>query len=341
MVLISLAWAAPEPVTDDFGVFDLDNVVVVRPVDDDVLTEVDLTALDRAIGEALWGRTASYDFAMVMNTAEARLQTSAFGAFYFAMNNTELEGTGTRPMERPGRPLRGAIAMNHPEFWAFAPPEFSTWVFAQELGHHWLARVRIDLGEGPESTLLGRDRSHWSYYLNTGNSPMEGNAWIDHGDGTFSTQPELGFGPFCELDLYLMGLITPDEVQPFWLIEPDADIPQVEAPPDVLAAFSSTTVFGERIDLTVDDVIAAEGLAGPPPGEAPTDFRMLTLLLIGPDEPIPEDVANEVRALQDQWAAGWAWSTGNRSTVDFTVEPDGRAPPELPAQPLFVPRGAW
>src|SRR4029453_18334153 len=49
-----------------------------------------------------------------------------------------------------------------------------------EVGHRWLARLLA----GP---LLGRGNVHWSFFLDTDASVMEGNAIADHGRGRFET----------------------------------------------------------------------------------------------------------------------------------------------------------
>ena len=53
-------------------------------------------------------------------------------------------------------------------------------LIAQEVGHRWSAFVWFrdrDRGGVPSSALLGRDRSHWNFFLETGGSPLEGNEW--------------------------------------------------------------------------------------------------------------------------------------------------------------------
>src|SRR5262245_13303792 len=58
---------------------------------------------------------------------------------------------------------------------------------AHEVGHRWLSHARFRADDGSLSdALLGIDRSHWSFLLQSSNSVMYGNEWRDNGDGTFT-----------------------------------------------------------------------------------------------------------------------------------------------------------
>ena len=45
--------------------------------------------------------------------------------------------------------------------------------------------VHYDDGGIELNDMLGRQFSHWSYFMHTGGSVLEGNRWRDNGDGTF------------------------------------------------------------------------------------------------------------------------------------------------------------
>jgi MYXO-CTERM domain-containing protein len=114
--------------------------------------------------------------------------------------------------------------------------------------------------------LLGRQRAHWSYFMNTTGSPMEGNAWAETSPGVFTTQ---AYTPrFAPLDLYLMGLIPPEQVPPFWIIaEPNVNGQQDsvgavinrESPPNSRTNRRPVTITGRRVTYTIDDIIRANG----------------------------------------------------------------------------------
>lgn len=326
-----------------WSVLDYGDIVVVRPIGDALSDGFGLAEFDRAVAAGLAGRESTYDFVMVMETPAVPSQFPGAAAFYLPMNNADVSGTGNRVVIRPDQPIRGALWMSSAAYWEPWGEALTSWVFGQELGHHWLAFARVDRGEGPERLMLGRSDSHWSYFMNTGSSPMEGNTWIDNGDGTFTSDPASGLGFFSDLDLYMMGLLGPDQVADFWVIEPDAGIAlPTSSPPDAIYEKATpVTVSGTRVDLSIDDVIAAEGLVSPGPGAAPADFRLLTLLVIGPSEVLTTEQLDEVSAYQTQWQAYWSASTRELSSIDFTVTDEGRGLPALPPTPTLVPRGAW
>lgn len=120
----------------------------------------------------------------------------------------------------------------------------------------------------PVTALLGRDNSHWSYFVNSGGSPMEGNEWEQLTENTFRTRrATFRFSP---LDLYQMGLIPASEVPPFWLIaEPDI-MGQRDMNGQTLRAASppeygdrTVTIRGRKVTYTINDVIAANGIRNP------------------------------------------------------------------------------
>lgn len=101
-------------------------------------------------------------------------------------------------------------------------------VLGQEVEHQFGAYLDLDWTQddgtpGPRDILMGRSGSHWSFWMDTDGSVMEGSKWRDEGDGTFfAVDPDGGFAP---LDQYLWGLRPPDEVPPFFVItgfEPEA-----------------------------------------------------------------------------------------------------------------------
>src|SRR5205823_3527536 len=61
-------------------------------------------------------------------------------------------------------------------------------VLGQETGHRWLAFMKFrDHNRQTSNALLGRDLAHWSFFLNSDASVMEGNRIQDLGGGSFRT----------------------------------------------------------------------------------------------------------------------------------------------------------
>ncbi len=334
----------PMPPPDDslYGAVDVGDVVVVRPQGNALREGFSYNTLEDAMEAALQDRSASYDFILALNTSRLPTQFTGAQAFYLAYNNEDHEGTGTSVRISPTMPVKAVLWMNTIDTWE-GDVEYSGWVFGQELGHHWLAFPYVDLndGAGRQASLLGRDNSHWSYFTDSTNSPAEGNKWIDNGDGSFTT--DMDHTPeFSPLDLYMMGLISAEEVPPWFYIEPDDNAGRgVASPPEWLYGFNPVTVTGTRVDVTIDDVIAAETLRLPTPETSAKDFRILTMLVLTPGEILSEDIMAGVATRQAEWADAWYQMTGERSNVLFTIDDEGRAPPPVAASVALVPRGAW
>jgi hypothetical protein len=179
-------------------------------------------------------------------------------------------------------------------------------VFGQELGHAWLAFVHVDAPGIDPRILLGRSDAHWNFYLHTAGSPVEGHGWTDNGDGTF-TASKAEFFQFSDLDLYLMGLLPPEDVEPFFaVVEPsncvDSALRGGECAPADAFQFEadSYTVSGTRVDLTVDDVIAAEGARNPAWPDAADRYDVSFLLIKRPDEMLGAEELAQLDAIVDR-----------------------------------------
>jgi hypothetical protein len=147
-------------------------------------------------------------------------------------------------------------------------------VLSHELLHRWAAHVKVIDGQGqPSGALLGRDGSHWSFLLDTQGSVEYGNRWKDNGDGSFTSQPSQQY--YSPLDLYLMGMLKKEQVPPFFYIDaPGEDATQLPQ--------AGVTVHGTRHDVTIDQVIAANGAREPSADNAQKQFRIGFVLLTRP-----------------------------------------------------------
>ncbi|MEN0060776.1 MAG: hypothetical protein AAGA48_01435 [Myxococcota bacterium] len=342
-LLATLAGAQTPP--DAFGRFDVENLTIVRPVGAafeggfDNSDPNDESAFDRTVVRALEGRATDYDFVMVF--IGQGLPRQIAGAFAFnETHNRDLMGVGSVRLADERFSVRSALYMNRTTSFTTLDPVRSQWVFNHEIGHHWLAYPWIDLGEGRSDVLLGRQRAHWTYFLHTGNAPMEGNDWIDNGDGTFTTNPSSGQGGYSDLELYTMGLLRADEVAPFFLIEPDDPGNRTRtSAPDHWLEIAPFTVSGQRIDLTIDDLIATNGPVSPGPDTSQKDFRFLTVLVVGPFEDIDSGDLTRVSELQTQWAEGFATATRNLARVSFDM-PDEKLTLASIDAPAWIPEAA-
>lgn len=257
------------------------------------------------------------------------------GAFFYAPEANDVWGINAQGQfdSNGTSPREGFIFMN---YWRSFEELFgpgagargqSRSVFNQEAGHRWGAFVTAGAGgngAGPD-VLRGRDDSHWSYFLHTGGSPMEGNSWRDNGNGTFTTQTGFDNYLFSDLDLYLMGLMPPEEVQPFFVIdnpsvsgERDLYRQQLNpsSPPQIV---QPKTISGTRVDLGIEDVIARNGTRNPPYGEAPTSWRVVFVMLASSQAPLSESQKAQFDRLVEDYADGFHEATLERGTLDYQL----------------------
>ncbi len=150
-------------------------------------------------------------------------------------------------------------------------------VLAHETAHRWLAYPLFKLGTTNSGDLLGYQQAHWSYFFNADASLMEGHVIRDNGNGSFTiTEATNRFG---KLDQYLMGLRGAADVGPLFYVKPSAgsghDATDVTHLSDIGLTFNGT-----RTDLTVNDIIAAEGPRSPDVVSAPKGIHQASILLV-------------------------------------------------------------
>ena len=345
--LLSLAMAQTTSPPNAWGRVDVGDIAVMRPVGtafefgftNQGVPGDDAVPFFDTIGAALSERSTEFDFAAVFLAENLPVQIQGALAFNQTLNR-DLPGTGVRETQFEALPIRGALYLNQPSRWEDFDSRIDKYIFNHELGHFWLARANADLGDGRDSRLLGRQLAHWSYFLHTAGSPMEGNYWTDNGDGSFTSDPTVS-GDFSDLDLYLMGFISAEEVGPFFLIEPTeaGGRTRVDSPDHYAATPTPTTIWGRRVDLTVDDVIATEGIVKVGPAKAPTSFRILTILVAGPEEVLELSDITRVNALQGQFTKYWAEGTRGFSTISFDLGAARFPMPPL-TDPTWIPEMA-
>jgi hypothetical protein len=213
----------------------------------------------------------------------------------------------------------------------------------------------VDAGPtGPALTvnqLLGRQTAHWSYFVHSEGSPMEGNNWNEIMPGVFRTErPTFKFHP---MDLYIMGLLAPQDVRPAYIIaEPNTmgqtDMSRQRITPSSAPEYSGRTVTirGRRVDFGIDDIIRANGPRIPaavtvpptrdadggmpmPDGGFPdprvNDLDVVWVLLTTADR-VGDRVVRDFDRAIDECADGYSYATDGRSILLPRVAP----PPSQP-----------
>lgn len=191
-------------------------------------------------------------------------------------------------------------------------------ILTQEILHRFGSFLTADAGN--PLGLLGRDLAHWGPFFDSNFSPMDGNDWVDNGNGTFtlarSYYDEATFVrgdtpmPYNDLDLYSMGVLDPAQVQSSFVIQNpvfqgkrirphqnDASLPNeggpyvdIESSPGVWQGpfylNNGITVSGTRRSVSLSDITALEGARNPAP-VAPKTFKVAFVAVTDETEEAP------------------------------------------------------
>jgi hypothetical protein len=156
--------------------------------------------------------------------------------------------------------------------------------------------------------LLGRQLAHWSFFMDSDGSVMEGNEIEDQRGGVFRTVavPER----YSRLDMYAMGLATEAEVPPWFFIDSPVSTRTRETPP-----IAGITINGTRRDVLIQDVIDALGPRVPSAADSPRVHRQAFVFIRRAGaSPDPQDLPR-LQRIREQWPAFFTRATENRMTV--------------------------
>lgn len=191
-------------------------------------------------------------------------------------------------------------------------------ILGHETGHRWLARLRFrDAAGSTSGALLGRGDVHWSFFLDSDASVLEGNEIAGAGGGRFATTDIVR--RFSPLDQYAMGLRSAAEMPPFFHVAFADDFRpartyKASSGPEVGVSFS-----GERRDVTIADVIAALEPRDPPAERAPRLLRQAYLLVVDAEAPATPRRLEALDRIRSRFPAWYAEATGGRGEVRTTL----------------------
>lgn len=150
-------------------------------------------------------------------------------------------------------------------------------LLGQESGHRWLAFVEfLDADRRVSRELLGRQDAHWSFFLDSDASVMEGNDIEALGGGAFRTVGAVQ--RYSRLDQYIMGLVGPELVPPFFYVESPVNV--VPSRERISAPRVGVTFNGTRRDVLINDVVSAMGSRVPTAAESPKVWRQAWIYLV-------------------------------------------------------------
>ncbi len=199
---------------------------------------------------------------------------------------------------------------------------------SHELGHRWGPKLDFLDDSGVRSPLHD-NAPHWLTNVHMPSavtlkeiyegSPMGGAFWVENNDGTFTDYiifpRPTGYG---FLDLYAMGLMPPEEVPNFFLLE------NISQPTFVNG---QRVVSAEKKVISIDQVIAAMGPRLPPASDSQKSFSTAFILVVpNGTQPAGEDL-NKVEEIRLQWEEFFRRATAGRATMSTTLV---TAPPPTP-----------
>jgi hypothetical protein len=319
---------------------------------DALMKQYDATGSPRPDVLSVWT-----DFPMDKNTIETLFDPAGNDVKGIGLED-QYPGDGTFPSDYP--PLRAMLLHNDVTQMVKraakqdAPVDgYGEYLFLLELTHCWGPAARVPATDaGPKDELIGFP-FHWSFWMDATGSPAGGNAWKDNGDGTFTTLPaKPGEVTYSMLDLYLMGLADPSEVQPFGVLENAVAQGGAVDPmtgkniaKTTFPWFGATplTVTATRRAITIDDVIAANGTRSPARASSPSTFKLGIALVVKAGATDDEIAAAEAAMdpLADKLAPAFERATRGRGHMDVvTVAPaeegDAGDPDAGPPEPTAV-----
>jgi hypothetical protein len=190
-----------------------------------------------------------------------------------------------------------------------------------EMGHRWSAFVSAKVNG--ETIPLGP--THWArglqapvafpYQRPTEASAMGGGVWQDNLDGTYTQLDDDYYVPatgWSYLDLYLMGMISADEVPDFFILR------------NLVPAGHDANGHGifkaDRVKITIQDVIAAEGSRQPPVDKAQKNFNTGIVVVVEHGQTPSRELLERASGIRLKWMDYWSTTTGHRSVMTTNIE---------------------
>ena len=187
---------------------------------------------------------------------------------------------------------------------------------AHEMGHRWAAFVSAKMGD--ETIPLGP--VHWArglqaqvafpYRRPTEASIMGGGVWQDNFDCTYTQLDDDYYVPatgWSYLDLYLMGLLTPAEVPDFFILR--------NLVPAGKNAYGHAIFKADRIKVTIQDVIAAEGPRLPGVDKSQREFNTGVVIIVQHGQKPTPELIERAEAIRKQWIEYFSITTGRRASM--------------------------
>jgi hypothetical protein len=185
-----------------------------------------------------------------------------------------------------------------------------------EMGHRWAAFVSAKVGNetiplGPVHWDMGlQARVPFPYVRPTEASIMGGGVWQDNFDGTYTQLDDNYYVPatgYSYLDLYLMGLIAPAEVPDFFILRHLVPVGKDSNGHRVFKA--------DRTKVTIQDVIAAEGVRSPDVAHSQRHFNTGMVIVVQHGLQPSAALVERTNGIRKQWIRYFSIATGRRASM--------------------------
>lgn len=197
-------------------------------------------------------------------------------------------------------------------------------MLGHELTHNWIANVNA-IVDGLTINLRSLDcNCHWIEGLHAPvahpwvedlqASAMGGGYWSDNGTGTFTRFADAFFVPasgFSYLDLYLMGFLSPEDVPDFFILDNLTYLSE--------GAQNQPLYSGDRIDISIEDIIDFAGPRSPAYSESQKDFNTAFVYLLEPGTEVIQHKFNRMAEIRDHFVDYWSFTTGGVSSMNQSL----------------------
>jgi len=201
------------------------------------------------------------------------------------------------------------------------PYNYAMSQIGHEMGHRWSAFVSARVGT--ETIALGP--THWArglhapvafpYQRPVEASAMGGGVWQDNLDGTFTQLDDDYYVPatgWSYLDLYLMGLISAQEVPDFFILR--------NLTPSGRDANNHPIFKADRTKITIQDVIAVEGPRVPDVDHAQKAFNTGIVAIVEHGRQPSAELIARANAIGVRWIDYFSTTTGQRASMTVSVK---------------------
>ncbi len=250
-----------------------------------------------------------YDFVTFFTDSAHGMPPQGGSSWYrFIFNDTQGIGFSPSWNLRPSygsNVLQGIMFLNQGHFpiWRY--------VMLQEQAHRWAAFARYkDTAAGPtQNDHLLNGWGHWAYYFDEDRSPMSYDPydWVAQNGNFRRVALQSEERTYCNLDLYLMGLLGPLEVGDFYLLSN-------------VSLISGNLYSANKKTLTTQNIIWSEGTRVPSVATSQKRFKNGFVVLTGDMQKV-HDLVDQVDSLRLRFEEDFREATKNLARVDTTLGP--------------------